>query len=1051
MKEGQYIIAIGASAGGMSQINTFFDYTPLDSVSYIIIQHLSADYKSMMSSLLEKHSKLHVVEAEDGMAVEMNNVYLIPSKNLMTIKDGRLVLTNKQKGVNLTIDTFFNSLAEQIGNKSIGVILSGTGRDGTEGIRAIKQAGGLVFVCTPESAEYDQMPLSAIATGNADHIVAPEQMPMLIKRYVDGKMSAAEMNIDETDEEVMKNITGLIKDKLPEDFSGYKKSTIIRRIKRRAALLNFNDLESYQDLLKKDTAELQILVKDFLISVTSFFRDKAAFGIVEQQIIPEMIRSKHNDDIKVWVAGCATGEEAYSLAILISEQLQASGKKNNIKIFATDIDDEALQFAGKGYYPDSIEKDVSPERLERYFIRDNKGYKIKSSIREMLIFAHHDLVKNPPYCNMDFISCRNLLIYMNPTLQRKILNMLHFGMKYGGYLFLGPSENVSDFITHLEEVSKKWKLYKNIEAKRIISFENFTSPVFTEGKINAITQKKSDGAEHKNIPHEISVEMDLLVELGYAGLLIDANDQVLNVLGDSTRFLSQKMFVHHLPDLLSKHLQIAFVTAAIEADTNNKLIVVKGIKVAGFDSSVTLSVRPLSTNGKGIKTRLVLFSEEDCNSNTLVFDEHFFKDKYAVNLEEELASTREKLASAHELLDASNENMQSFNEELLSANEEMQSTNEEMQSVNEELHTINTEYQSKIRELSDLNDDLNNYFRSNVNGQIFVNKDLLLMKFSPGAEVHINLLEIDIGRPLSNISTNIRFENIEEDIRDVLANGCVVTRELQAINGKWFQVMTMPYLRKGNNDTDGAIVTFNDVSELKKIQQELSHSNMILKAINTDLDNFVFTSSHDLLSPMNNIEQIIYFIKEREGTLDNETKGYVNMLSSAVSKFRIVIKEMAAIGRMESEMFNMETVGIDEIIGEVLESIQWRISSDHANIQTILDVKEIHFSRKNCRSMVYNLINNALKFKSPVRHPEIIITTKELPDYILLSVKDNGIGISKSKINSIFKMYRQLNEGVEGQGLGLFLINKIIDASGGKIEVESEVGVGTEFKLYIKK
>jgi two-component system CheB/CheR fusion protein len=1041
MKEGQCIIAIGASAGGMPQINTFFDYTPLDSVSYIIIQHLSADYKSMMFSLLAKHSKLNILEAEDGMLVETNKVYLIPSKSCMTIKDGRLLLTDKQKGINPTINIFFTSLAEEAGENAIAIIFSGTGNDGTEGITAIKNAGGLVIVSKPEVAEYNQMPLNAIATGLVDYTLLPEQMPRLIQSYVKEKLIETDVNIDE--EQIMLNITGLIKDKLPEDFSEYKKTTILRRIKRRSALLNFTDLESYYDLLKKDTAELQNLVKDFLISVTSFFRDKEAFKILEESIIPDVINAKEEEDIKIWVAGCATGEEAYSLAILLREQLDAVHKSNAVKIFATDIDDEALLFAGKGHYNGNIEKDVSAERLKRFFVKQTKGYKLKPSIRSMLIFSHHDLVKNPPYCNIDLVSCRNLLIYMNPTLQNKVLSMLHFGMRYGGYLFLGPSENVTGFISHLEEVNPKWKIYKNIEAKRNMSFETFTSPVIPENKVYILPQKKYE--EGKNDIPQVNTDMDLLIEMGYAGLLIDESNQVLNVYGDSTRFLSQKMFNHYLPELLSQSLHVAFVTACIEADKKNKLIVVKGIEVTGIPLSVSLSVKPLTAD----KTRLVLFAEED--KEALTFDESFFKNKYTASIEEELNLTRGKLSSTQELLNASNENMQSFNEELLSANEEMQSTNEEMQSVNEELETINAEYQSKIRELSDLNDDLNNYFRSNVNGQIFVNKELLLMKFSPGAEIHFNLLEIDIGRPLNNISNNIRFETIEKDIKDVMVDGCIVTREIQAINGKWFQVMTMPYLRKGNKEADGAIITFNDISELKKIQRELSNSNKILKAINTDLDNFVFTSSHDLLSPMNNIEQIIYFIKERNTVFDVETKGYVDMLATAVDKFRGVIIEMAAIGKMESEMFILENIDLNEIIGEILDSIQRRIESERADIKIALDVKDILFSKKNCRSMIYNLINNALKFKSPLRYPEIFITTKDLPEYILLSVKDNGIGISKGKIKSIFKMYEQLHAGSEGQGLGLFLINKIIDASGGKVEVESELNVGTEFRLYIKK
>lgn len=775
--------------------------------------------------------------------------------------------------------------------------------------------------------------------------------------------------------------------------------------------------------------------------------------MVEKTIIPELIKTKQNEEIKIWIAGCATGEEAYSLAILVREQLDAAQKNNTVKIFATDIDKDALQFAGKGYYNESIEKDVSPERLEKFFVRDNKGYKIKSFIREMLIFAHHDLVKNPPYCNMDFISCRNLLIYINPLAQKKIVSMLHFGLRYGGFLFLGPSENVIDISPYLQEIDKKWKIYKNIRAQRILNFDTFLTPTLQESKESVNPPRRASNTQKKSAVPAAKIDISLLIDIGYSGAWIDENNQVLNVFGDTDTFLLKKMFVHHLPDLLSKSLQVAFTTGSIEADKTNKLMVIKGIKAEGIDSPVTLSVKPLTTTEDGIK-RLVLFSRDDYGSNgkqTIAFDDSFYTNKYTVNIEEELKETKEKLASTYELLHASNENMQSFNEELISANEEMQSTNEEMQSVNEELQTVNAEYQSKIRELSDLNDDLNNYFRSNVNGQIFVDKDLLLMKFSPGAATHINLVENDIGRPLSNISTNIRFETIDKDIREVLTNGGVITKEIQAINGKWFQVMTMPYLRKGNNETDGAIITFNDISELKQIQQELAQSNKNLKAINTDLDNFVYTASHDFLGPINNMEHIIHFIEAKEKASDNETNDYIGMLSASVRKFRDVIKEMASIGKIENEMFKMEQLNLEEMIGDILTSIKSKISSENASIQTSLAIKNIKFSKKNCRSMLYNLINNALKFKSPHRPLAIIISTKDFLDYIVLSVKDNGIGIDKEKIESIFKIYNRLNTDIEGQGLGLFLINKIIDASGGKVEVESEPGHGSEFKLFIKK
>jgi two-component system CheB/CheR fusion protein len=1055
MKSEQYIIAIGASAGGMDQINKFFDYTPLDGVSYIVIQHLSADYKSMMASLLNKHSKLNIEEATNNMTVETNKVYLIPSKNVMTIKDGKLLLTDKLKGVNLTINTFFKSLAEERGNKAIGIILSGTGSDGTEGMKAIKEAGGMLITSDPETSEYDQMPASVIATGLVDYVIPPEQMPKVIEHYVQKRTGGKVTKIEEEEEEKnLDAITDLIKDKLPEDFSGYKKNTLLRRIKRRASLLNFNHLEGYLNLLKHDTIELQNLAKDFLISVTSFFRDKEAFEIIEKRIVSELLQTKQNEEIKIWVAGCATGEEAYSFAILIREQLDAMQKNNTVKIFATDIDDEALQFAKKGYYNESIKKDVSPEKLERYFTSNNNAYKVKTSIREMLIFAHHDLVKNPPYCNMDLISCRNLLIYMNPTLQKKVIEMLHFGLRYKGYLFLGPSENITDISSSVKEVDKKWKIYQNMESKRMMNFETFVAPPLIEGKRFLNPQKGSAWHSKESEVSAASIDVNLLMELGYSGLWIDENNQVMDTFGDNSKVLLQKMFVHYLPDLLSKPLQISYSTACKEADKTNKLTVIKGIDVEGIDSSITLSVKPLVKHEQGEVKRLILFYIDKKNvlsQQTITFDESFYTNKYTANIEEELIGTKEKLASVEELLLASNENMQSFNEELLSANEEMQSTNEEMQSVNEELQTINAEYHLKIKELSDLNDDLNNYFRSNVNGQIFVNKDLLLMKFSPGASTHINVLESDIGRPLSNISTNIKFETIDKDIKAVLCNGGIITKEIQAVNGKWYQVMTMPYLRKDNNQTDGAIITFNDISELKQIQEELAKSNRSLKAINIDLDNFVYTASHDLLSPINNLEQIIYMIKEKENTLDIETKDYINMLSTSVKKFRGVIKEMAAIGKMENDMLKMEPINIENVIADILSSIQTKILTEKATIQTVLEVKNVNFSKKNFRSMLYNLINNALKFKFPGRNPEIKITTNDLPDYTFLSVKDNGIGITKNKIESIFKMYNRLNDDIEGQGLGLFLIKKIIDASGGRVEVESEPGKGTEFKLFIRK
>jgi two-component system CheB/CheR fusion protein len=475
-KSTHYIIAIGASAGGLEEINSFFDHTPCDGVSYVIVQHLSPDFKSRMVELLAKHSKLVVKEAENGMAVDANKVYLIPNDQFMTIGDGKLYLTPKEKrqGPHLTINTFFNSLALNSGKKAIAVVLSGLGSDGSEGVKAIKKAGGMVIARNPESSEFNSMPAHAIATGEVDFVLEPSLMPALIEDYITEEDKLLE---NRSDEKNVTTIINLIKEKSPLDFSDYKQSTIFRRIKRRAAYNNFVSLEDYIEFLKTSSEEVEALSKDFLISVTSFFRNKEAFTIIEKEVLPRILEKVNpGDELKMWVAACATGEEAYSLAILVAEQLTGPLKDVQVKIFATDIDSVALLHAGKGVYPAAISKDMSAERLEKYFTKEESNYKVSPRIRSMIIFASHDLVKNPPYCNMHFISCRNLLIYMTPALQKKVFYMLLFGLKVDGYLFIGSSESPLPIIQNLEVVDKTWKIYKNLQTQRKVHFDGFSVP-----------------------------------------------------------------------------------------------------------------------------------------------------------------------------------------------------------------------------------------------------------------------------------------------------------------------------------------------------------------------------------------------------------------------------------------------------------------------------------------------------------------------------------------------------------------------------------------------
>src|SRR6185312_7725619 len=857
-KHPNYIIAIGASAGGMEEINSFFDHTPCDGVSYVIVQHLSPDFKSRMVELLARHSKLVIQEAENAMEVDANKVYLIPNNKFMTISKDRLYLTPKDKiqGPHLTINTFFNSLAINSGKSAIGVVLSGLGSDGSEGIKAIKREGGMVMARNPETSEFSSMPSNAIATGAVDYILEPALMPEAIEDYVsrDGKL------LENADDE--KNITAiidLIKEKSPLDFSEYKQSTIFRRIKRRAGYNNFIRLENYVEFLKTSPEELDALSKDFLISVTSFFRNKEAFDIIEKDILPAIIKKLNpEEELKLWVAACATGEEAYSLAILVAEQLNNQLKDTVVKIFATDIDSVALVHAGNGIFPATIANEISKERLEKYFTKEGSNYKIKPRIRNMIIFARHDLVKNPPYCNMHFISCRNLLIYMTPALQKKIFYMLLFGLKIDGYLFLGSSENPMPIIQNLQVVNKTWKIYKNLQTHRTIHFDGFSVPHMIDIKEKHVFKESIIQKESHTLLSE-AVNQELVKQMNHLIVCVDENSQVIKTYGDTSRILLQKNFNSNLQELLPRPLDVAYRLLSRKALKTNQKATNNGIKIRQDDKAiqVSISVSPLTVNKGEQKLLMVTFSQDQTVSHAdlqeTVFDQKIYYDEYTLNLEEELKELKGKLQSTYEQLDRSNDNMQSFNEELLSANEEMQSTNEEMQSVNEELHTINADYLIKNKELSESNDDLNNYFRSNTNGQLFVNEDLLLMKFSPGTVKLINLRETDIGRPLSNISTNIKFETITEDIKQVIDKGTTISKEIETDDGKWYQTITMPYITL-DHKRNGAMITFNDVTELKQTELELDKINKNLLAANADLDNFVHAASHDLMGPLTNIE-----------------------------------------------------------------------------------------------------------------------------------------------------------------------------------------------------
>ncbi|MGE5520221.1 MAG: chemotaxis protein CheB, partial [Candidatus Dadabacteria bacterium] len=700
---GGYVVGIGASAGGLEAINELFDNIPQGTnFSFILVQHLSPDFKSLMPELLGKHTSMQVYVAEENMAVKPNCVYLIPTRKYLTIKDGFLHLKEfvREGQPNNAIDTFFLSLAEDKSNKAIGIILSGTGSDGTKGIEAIKNAGGIVIVQDPVSAEFDGMPKSAISTGFADLILPPEMMGDEMLDFIKEAPLLKSLNeLNQQEEAILLDILDLVNRTTEHNFSHYKRPTITRRLGKRMAEKNYKSFSEYYAYLQDHPEEVKALCREFLINVTQFFRDEEAFNIISERVLPSLFENKKaGDSVKIWVVATSTGEEAYSLSILLEEYIQAHKIYNvNIKIFATDIDQQAIEIASRGIYPEESLKTVSAERLKNFFIKEGPYYRVSPALRKSVVFAKHDITKDPPYSRIDLLSCRNMLIYMNLVLQKTILQKLHFALNEGGFLFLGPSENVGILRDVMSDVDRKWKIFQCFSKEKVGGQETFIIGSNRDYERQITTKTKN---ALNNLP-EIFSET-LLEEKPYAGILVDKEFEVKQAVGNFKSFLSfpDDRFNFNLLKLVPTDLSITLSTCVRKATQNNVRVVQKKVKVQQDNKirNIDIIVKPYLNQRTYLQPFIFIIlseSEEEVREIEAPTTASLssYSEQQVLDLFHELRDTKQNLQSVIEELESTNEELQSSNEEILSSNEELQSTNEELQSLNEELHTVNTEHQ----------------------------------------------------------------------------------------------------------------------------------------------------------------------------------------------------------------------------------------------------------------------------------------------------------------------------------------------------------------------
>lgn len=869
------IVGIGASAGGLAAFEAFFSGMPAATdpgMAFVLVQHLAPDHKSILTDLIRRYTRMQVFEVEDGMVVQVNCAYIIPPNRDMAFLNGTLQLLEPTapRGHRLPINFFFSSLAQDQHERAIGVILSGTGSDGTLGVRAIKGEGGMVMAQNPSSTEFDGMPRSAIATGMVDYELAPAEMPAQLISYVAyalGRTPRPVLISAPKTESALRKIFILLRAQTGHDFSQYKPSTILRRIDRRMAVHQIALIDDYVKYLQLTPAEVGSLFCDLLIGVTNFFRDPEAFLTLEKQGIPKLFEGKAaGTAIRVWSTGCSTGEEAYSIAILLWEHQEALKQSYKLQVFATDIDSRAIATARSGLYPASISANISPERLARFFTAepDGSGYRIHKGIRDMLVFSEQDLIKDPPFSKLDLISCRNLLIYMGATLQKRLIPMFHYAMVSGGMLFLGTSETVGEFDDLFVSLDRKSKLYQRkagtydtqrSSVGRILSSNASTEDAFPQPVAGSVSSAKLSLRE--------LTEQALLKYVAPSSALVNAQGDILYLLGSTGRYLELapgEAGVNNILKMAREGLRRELKTSLYKAVGSSKIVHARNLRVKtnGHFTMVNLTILPLSEGPAAAIVAplyLVILNEspvqnsaagsssesamaENANLPVIAGTDGLALDANAriaalsaelQTKEEYLQATNEELETSIEELKSSNEEMQSVNEELQSTNEELETSKEEMQSVNEELATVNAELQNKVIDLSRASNDMSNLLAGTGIGTVFVDHQLRILRFTPAASVIINLILSDIGRPVGHIASNlIGYSSLVADVQSVLNTLVPKEVDVQTTAGRWYTMRILPY-RTLDNVIEGAVITFVEITEMVRTREALLKANELLR------------------------------------------------------------------------------------------------------------------------------------------------------------------------------------------------------------------------------
>ena len=1020
------VVGIGASAGALEAFESFFSGMPSDDdpgMAFVLIQHGAPDNKSLLTGLIQRYTRMKVFEVEDGLPVRINCVYLIPAGHDVAFINGTLQLLepSSPRGLRLPVDFFFRSLAQDRRERSIGIVLSGTGSDGTLGIRSIKGEGGMVMVQSPGSTEFSGMPISAIGTGLVDYELPPNEMAEALIAFAvyafgrplrTGKVAAPRT------ENCLKKICLQLRAQTGHDFSQYKPDTIVRRIERRMAVNRIDTIEAYVTYLQQTKFESEALFRDLLIGVTSFFRDSAAFKELEETIIPKIFSGKSSGTvIRVWCPGCSTGEEAYSIAILLYEYMTTHKQIYNLQLFATDIDRHAIAMARSGVYPASISADISSERLALFFSPEPNPakagpltYTIHKNIRDLLIFSEQNVLKDPPFSKLDLISCRNLMIYLNVELQKNLIPLFHYSLNSGGFLFLGSPESIGENTELFETLDRKAKLYQrknSMHPLQRMPVGSFLPQMMMHGNETPVRVNGKRTVNEK-LPLRELAEQTLLQQLSPSSALVNSHGDILYLHGRTGMYLEPatgEVGVYNIFKMAREGLRREMITALQKASLGKETVRRRGVpvKTNGYYSMVNLTVCPVLTdNGVPLSSPLYLIVLEEVSSagpelEKLSVPESGGAVVDSVNEgliaslrrdlmenEEYLHAANEELETSNEELKSSNEKMQSINEELQSTNEELETSKEELQSINEELATVNAELQNKVADLTRANNDMNNLLSGTGVATVFVDLRLRLLRFTPTASILINLIQSDVGRPIGHIVSNlVGYDSLVADTQSVLDSLVPKEIQVQTVSGNWYAMRILPY-RTLDNVIEGAVITFVDISEakslymnnteLKRLQEVLQRSEGTLKSIVDNTPDYISIIDRDLsVTYINHIPAglpadsftgcSVFFGMSNKSEMEQCRKRYARIFASGKAESWEL---KTSTGPGQNLWYKIEAAPIYE--GSEIKSVllistditEFKLAEEEVKKQLLekeILLKEVHHRIKNNIASVANLLS----------------------------------------------------------------------------------------------